>query len=240
MAALTANYNGAGTFGKFFKDQLDQTVGSRMATFTYVAPDNASVLAVKAKTDNLPSDPASNTQVNTRLAASAAPPNFSVLSIAPSTGQVTATNGGSGGRRRRPFHPFLSPLHMTRVRSARCSNLWRTASCPLKTVTDQVNFTNGYVDVRVKEIDAGILAYIANAVQESVVDGTITTKQKDAIILAVLAGKMSFTPPSTPSGPTTTAYKRQDGITTIYTSSQTYSISAGVLTSRQPTYTNLP
>jgi hypothetical protein len=39
---------------------LDTTVGSRMATFTYTAPDNASITAIKAKTDLLPSDPADN------------------------------------------------------------------------------------------------------------------------------------------------------------------------------------
>lgn len=37
----------------------------------YTAPANADIAAIKAKTDNLPADPASNTQVNTRLASSA-------------------------------------------------------------------------------------------------------------------------------------------------------------------------
>jgi hypothetical protein len=44
--------------------RVDVAVSTRNAT----APDNASITAIKAKTDNLPSDPASNTQVNTRLA----------------------------------------------------------------------------------------------------------------------------------------------------------------------------
>jgi hypothetical protein len=47
---------------------------------TYVAPDNADILLIKAKTDNLPADPASNTAVNTRLAATSyvAPDNTDI------------------------------------------------------------------------------------------------------------------------------------------------------------------
>lgn len=37
---------------------LDATVSSRLATAGYTAPDNASVTAIKAKTDNLPATPA--------------------------------------------------------------------------------------------------------------------------------------------------------------------------------------
>lgn len=37
---------------------LDATVSSRLASAGYTAPDNASITAIKAKTDNLPSDPA--------------------------------------------------------------------------------------------------------------------------------------------------------------------------------------
>lgn len=68
---------------------LDASVSSRLAASSYTAPDNAGITsaaasasaaaassssadskatAIKAKTDNLPSDPASNTQVGTRSA----------------------------------------------------------------------------------------------------------------------------------------------------------------------------
>jgi hypothetical protein len=55
---------------------LDATMSSRLATSGYTAPDNTSITAIKNKTDNLPADPASNTQVNTRLASASytAPP----------------------------------------------------------------------------------------------------------------------------------------------------------------------
>jgi hypothetical protein len=51
---------------------IDAAISSRMATFTYTAPDNTGIAAIKAKTDNLPVDPASNTQVLTRAPASSA------------------------------------------------------------------------------------------------------------------------------------------------------------------------
>ncbi|HYV60164.1 MAG TPA: hypothetical protein VFA62_08850 [Acidimicrobiia bacterium] len=64
-------------------DNLDALVSSRLPTSSYTAPDNASVAAIKTKTDNLPTDPASNTQVNTRLATSGytAPDNASITAI---------------------------------------------------------------------------------------------------------------------------------------------------------------
>jgi len=65
---------------------LDATVSSRLASASYTTPDNAGIAAaaisaasadskttaIKAKTDNLPADPASNTQVATRAAPGAA------------------------------------------------------------------------------------------------------------------------------------------------------------------------
>jgi hypothetical protein len=44
-------------------DNLNDTVTSRMASFTYVAPDNADIVLIKAKTDNLPPIPASQGDV---------------------------------------------------------------------------------------------------------------------------------------------------------------------------------
>lgn len=61
-------------------DNLDATVSSRLAASGYTAPDNTSIGLIKAKTDNLPADPASNTQVNTRLASASytAPDNTTI------------------------------------------------------------------------------------------------------------------------------------------------------------------
>jgi hypothetical protein len=49
--------------------KLDVAVSTRLATSGYTAPDNASVTAIKAKTDNLPSDPADQSLVDAAIAA---------------------------------------------------------------------------------------------------------------------------------------------------------------------------
>jgi hypothetical protein len=65
---------GAGTAGKIMGDNLNATVSSRLAGASYTAPDNTTisaiagyvdteVAAIKAKTDNLPASPASETTV---------------------------------------------------------------------------------------------------------------------------------------------------------------------------------
>lgn len=56
----------AGTAGYIVGNDLNATISSRLATSGYTAPDNTSITAIKAKTDNLPTDPASTTNVNTR------------------------------------------------------------------------------------------------------------------------------------------------------------------------------
>lgn len=74
--------------------KLDVAVSTRNA----IAPDNAGVAAIKAKTDNLPSDPASNTQVNTRLASSSyvAPDNASIAAVKSKTDNLPAAPASEG------------------------------------------------------------------------------------------------------------------------------------------------
>jgi hypothetical protein len=89
---LTSAATTAGSLGKLLVDNIDATISSRLAASGYTAPYNTTianiysaidteVAAIKAKTDNLPADPASNTQVNTRLAASGytAPPTAATV-----------------------------------------------------------------------------------------------------------------------------------------------------------------
>lgn len=56
---LTSSLTTTNSIGKYIIDNLNATITSRMATFSYTAPDNSSISSIKAKTDNLPSDPAS-------------------------------------------------------------------------------------------------------------------------------------------------------------------------------------
>lgn len=53
----------AASIGLKVKTNLDAAVSSRLATAGYTAPDNAGIAAIKAKTDNLPSDPADQSLV---------------------------------------------------------------------------------------------------------------------------------------------------------------------------------
>jgi hypothetical protein len=52
---------------------LDTGVSTRLAASDYVAPDNSGIAAVKARTDNLTSDPADQSQVEAAIAAAVAP-----------------------------------------------------------------------------------------------------------------------------------------------------------------------
>jgi hypothetical protein len=63
QAALTSQ--GLTTTRASNLDNLDAAITSRMATFTYTAPDNASITAIKAKTDNLPASPAAVSDIPT-------------------------------------------------------------------------------------------------------------------------------------------------------------------------------
>lgn len=69
---LTSSISTSGSIGKLLTDNIDATISSRLSSVGYTAPDNAGITAIKAKTDNLPVDPASDTTVNTRAPASTA------------------------------------------------------------------------------------------------------------------------------------------------------------------------
>lgn len=57
--------------GKGGVENLDAAVSSRLATTGYTAPDNSSITAIKAKTDNLPIDPADQSAVEAAITAAA-------------------------------------------------------------------------------------------------------------------------------------------------------------------------
>jgi hypothetical protein len=55
----SSDFNTSGSFGKLVKDNLDAQVSTRLASASYVAPDNADISAIKARTDLIPNNPAS-------------------------------------------------------------------------------------------------------------------------------------------------------------------------------------
>lgn len=69
--------------------RIDATISSRLAASGYTAPDNASVTAIKAKTDNLPTDPADQSAVEAAITAAT---STLATSSALSTLQTTASN----------------------------------------------------------------------------------------------------------------------------------------------------
>jgi hypothetical protein len=69
---LTSLMTNAGTIGKLIVDNLNATISSRMVQTSYVAPDNTGIAAIKAKTDNLPVDPAGVSSIPTPAVTAAA------------------------------------------------------------------------------------------------------------------------------------------------------------------------
>lgn len=69
-SAATSGLTTASSIGKLIVDNLNATITSRMATFTYTAPDNTGIGQIKAKTDSLPASPAAVSDIPTVSAIS--------------------------------------------------------------------------------------------------------------------------------------------------------------------------
>lgn len=65
--AATSALSTVGSIGKLLVDNIDAAISSRLASGSYTAPDNASITAIKAKTDNLPAAPAAVGDIPTAL-----------------------------------------------------------------------------------------------------------------------------------------------------------------------------
>jgi hypothetical protein len=62
-----------GTTNSTVATNLDATVSSRLAAASYTAPANSDITAIKAKTDNLPTDPADQSAVEAAITAATSP-----------------------------------------------------------------------------------------------------------------------------------------------------------------------
>lgn len=67
--ALTSALTTVGSIGRLLVDNINATISSRLAAASYTAPDNAGIAAIKAKTDNLPADPADASDIDAAFAA---------------------------------------------------------------------------------------------------------------------------------------------------------------------------
>jgi hypothetical protein len=100
--ALVVRMNGGGSLGDVDKYKVmqitphDADLDAQVSTRAPEAEGN--VAAIRGKTDNLPSDPASNTTVNTRLAASiyVAPDNAGIVAIKAKTDNLPAAPAVEG------------------------------------------------------------------------------------------------------------------------------------------------
>jgi hypothetical protein len=88
---LTNVYDAAKTAAS--QTSVNQIPTTPLLASGYTEPDNAGIAAIKGQTDNLPNDPASNTQVNTRLAAAdyLGPDNTDIADIKTQTDRLTFT-----------------------------------------------------------------------------------------------------------------------------------------------------
>jgi hypothetical protein len=82
---LTSALTTAGSIGKLLVDNVDAAISSRLASASYTAPDNTSITAIKAKTDNLPASPASTTNITAGTITT-----VTNLTNAPTAGDFTA------------------------------------------------------------------------------------------------------------------------------------------------------
>lgn len=82
-ARIGANGSGLTSLGDTRLANLDATISSRLASSSYTAPDNANISAIKAKTDNLPSNPAA---VGSQMDLVSSPNSSAVSAIASAVG----------------------------------------------------------------------------------------------------------------------------------------------------------
>jgi len=87
------------SIGKLLKDNVDAAITSRLSSAGYTAPANIDIAAIKAKTDNLPSDPADQSAVESAISGAqsaiisalpAAPDNAGIAAIKAKTDNLPA------------------------------------------------------------------------------------------------------------------------------------------------------
>jgi len=159
---------------------LDAAISTRLATAGYTAPANSDITAIKAKTDNLPTDPADESSLQaaiaTRLASAGytAPDNAGIAAIKAKTDNLPADPADES---------LLEAAIATRAAPGAAMTLTATydaAKTPAQ-AGDPMTLSAGAID----------------AILDEPVEGTVTLRQSLRVLLAVLAGKAS----GSPSGP---------------------------------------
>ena len=150
------------------------------------------------------------------------------------------TAGGGGGGGSDPWAASLSAYTDGTKFGGWFQSVVNAALTAVKAQTDQFTFTSGNVNSHVKAMDTAVQNAIAAAVLNSVIDGSVTLKQAQAVNLAIATGNYTVTLPTAPGQPATNTYKRRDGATTIATVTVYFTSDGKSITSRVWTLSNLP
>jgi len=167
---LTASATTAASLGKLLVDNVNATVASRMATFTYTAPDNTSIGTILGRTDVATSTRASATDFTTARAAKLDNLDATVSSRLVS-GNVTVAGYASG-------QDPVTLTGVTTTRAAKLDNLDATISsrlAPAGITSLQADVTAIKTPV-VVNIDATISSRLASAAYTA---SSITSLQAD-------------------------------------------------------------
>lgn len=206
---------------------LDAAISTRLATAGYTAPDNADIVAIKAKTDNLPADPASNTQVLTRLAAGSyvAPDNADIALIKAKTDNL-------------PADPASNTQVNTRLASAdaRLNNLDATISSRLPTSSYVAPDNSDIAAIKVKTDNLPVspasepnVTAVGNAVSMIPTNPLLTNDSRLANLDATVSSRLptsSYVAPVTPDNAGIAAIKAKTDLLT-FTGTDVHSTSSG-------------
>lgn len=198
---------------------LDAKVSTRMATFTYTAPDNATIALINNKTTNLPAVPASqgdvtgavtsinnHTDINldAKISTRATP-----LDVTTATGAVQ-THGDSNWV---TATGFATPTNVTdavtAIETYGGAAPWTTAtgfSTPTD-ITNAVTNINSHTDAKATDIINNIVSYDI----DSTGGETVPLSKAIEVILGIVGGKCEFNSTNL----TWTVYGR-DGTTVIF------------------------
>lgn len=186
-------------------------IATRLATAGYTAPDNASITAIKAKTDNLPASPAAvgsamNLAANAVTAAAIATDAITDTKIAANaitaakiaTDAITATKIAANaitsakiasGAITATQAPNLDAAVSTRLASASYTAPDNAGVAAIKAKTDNLPATPAATG------DAMLLTAAAvDSILDEVIEGAMTLRQALRIVLAGVAGKASGAP----------------------------------------------
>jgi hypothetical protein len=155
---------------------LDVAVSTRLASASYTAPDNADIVAIKAKTDNLPAAPASTTNI-TAAAGVTLTSAYDPAKTAAQAGDAMALTSGerttlvaavwaAGTRSLTTFGTLVSD-----VASAAATAVWAVGTRTLTAFGFTVNTNANSTETAIKTVTDQFVFTIPNQVDANAVSG---------------------------------------------------------------------